>query len=68
MNGGNILFLRLPNSRIEVDIPIFGQFRDDAAAGGIEPDIPLARTLEDLQNGRDGQLERLISQLQGDRN
>ncbi len=63
INGGNVLFLRLPNSKIEVDIPIFGQFNDYEIDEGIKPDIPVDRTFEDLKSGSDGQLERLITKL-----
>ncbi len=63
INGGNVLFLRLPHSKVEVDIPVFGQFNDAAMAGGIEPDIRIERTLEDLKNRTDGQLSRLITLL-----
>lgn len=65
INGGNVLFLRLPNSRVEVDIPIFGQFNDNEPDEGIKPDIFLPRTMDDLKNEKDGQLERLIIKLKG---
>ena len=63
INGGNVLFLRLPNSRVEVDIPIFGQFNDKEIDEGIKPDIPIQRTIEDIKSGADGQLERLIGKI-----
>jgi hypothetical protein len=63
INGGNVLFLRLPNSRIEVDIPIFGQFNDNEIDQGIEPDIHIERKIEDLSSEEDEQLKRLISKL-----
>ena len=63
INGGNVLFLRLPNSRVEVDIPVYGQFDDDAPDGGIQPDILIGKTRDDLINQTDGQLERLIERI-----
>jgi hypothetical protein len=42
----------LPNSKIEVDIPIFGQFNDNEIDEGIKPDIHVDRTFEDLKSGR----------------
>jgi hypothetical protein len=63
INGGNLLFIRLPNSRIEVDIPIFGQFNDNEIDQGIEPDIHIERKIEDLSSEEDEQLKRLISKL-----
>ena len=65
INGGNVLFLRLPNSRVEVDIPVYGQFDDDAPDGGIQPDILIGKTRDDLINQNDGQLERLIERIRG---
>jgi len=63
INGWNIFFLKLPHSRIEVDIPIFGQFNDNEPDEGIRPDIFLPRTIDDLKSEMDGQLERLIIEL-----
>jgi C-terminal processing protease CtpA/Prc len=63
INGGNLFFLRLPHSRVEVDIPVFGQFNDQAPKGGIAPDLPLPRTREDVMQGVDGQLNRLLTHI-----
>lgn len=53
LNAGTMFFLRLPNSKIEVDIPIIGAFSDDKVAGGIVPDLLVKPTVEDLINGED---------------
>lgn len=53
LNGGTMFFLRLPNSKIEIDIPIIGTFSDDKPAGGIAPDILVKPTIEDLIKGED---------------
>ncbi|NJL77463.1 MAG: hypothetical protein HC892_22920 [Saprospiraceae bacterium] len=53
LNAGTMFFLRLPNSKIEIDIPIIGTFSDDKAAGGIVPDILVKPTVEDLIKGED---------------
>ncbi|MFN7115545.1 MAG: S41 family peptidase [Saprospiraceae bacterium] len=58
INGGTILFLRLPNSQIEIDIPIFGGFaRTPQPAHGIRPDLEVLPNIEDLRNGKDTELE-----------
>lgn len=53
LNAGTMFFLRLPNSKIEVDIPIVGTFSEDKPTGGIIPDILVKPTLEDLMKGND---------------
>jgi hypothetical protein len=57
INGGHMLFLRLPNSRIEVDIPVLGRRTQGVPEGGIEPDYAVARTLQGLRNGQDEVLQ-----------
>jgi len=63
INGGNVLFFRLPNSGIEVDIPIFGQFAPDQPDRGVRPDLVLPRTIEGLLSEEDEQLETLIRKI-----
>jgi hypothetical protein len=58
INGGAYYFLRLPNSGIEVDLPLIGYFasyvRPDA---GIDPDVFVRASSSDLAKGRDPELE-----------
>ncbi len=53
LNGGTMFFLRLPNSQIEIDLPIIGAFSDEKPYGGIIPDIIVAQSIEDIINGAD---------------
>ncbi|MCU0393636.1 MAG: S41 family peptidase [Thermoflexibacter sp.] len=53
LNAGTLFFLRLPNSKIEIDIPIIGTFSDNKAEGGIVPDIIVKPTVADLIKGED---------------
>lgn len=63
INGGAFFFLRLPNSGIEVDVPLIGTFPgDDAAASqvadaGIEPDVLVTPSVADVAAGIDRELE-----------
>jgi len=57
LNAGTMFFLRLPYSKIEIDIPIVGTFSDGKPAGGIIPDVLVKPTVEDLINGEDGVLK-----------
>jgi hypothetical protein len=53
LNGGQTAFLRLPHSGIELDIPLLGTFFDSKLSGGIEPDIMVSLTVQDIISGND---------------
>ncbi len=57
INGGSFFFLRLPHSKIELDLPLVGQFpaapQPDA---GIEPDVPVQPNVQDIVAGRDAEM------------
>lgn len=54
INGGQILFLRLPNSEIEIDFPVMGGFSlAERPNKGIIPDLIVTPTLEDIFQGKD---------------
>ena len=61
ITGGQIFYLRLPNSKVEVDIPVIGYYppgpKPDA---GITPDIEVKRTVKDLVEGTDAVLETVL--------
>ena len=58
VNGGQILFLELPNSGIEIDFPIIGQFSKTPQPNtGVNPDVEVFLTKEDIAAGRDPVLE-----------
>lgn len=57
LNGGQIAFLRLPNSGLELDIPLIGTFSAEPMKdSGIEPDVLVKVTVEDVRAGRDATL------------
>jgi len=54
INGGAFFFLRLPNTRLELDLPLIGQFaRGDEPDAGLVPDVAVTLTIADLAAGRD---------------
>ncbi len=62
INGGAMFFLRLPHSGIEMDIPLFGNFPyEEAPDLGIVPDVVVEKTLEDVIEGKDAELEAIKS-------
>lgn len=58
INGGAFFFVRLSRSRIELDLPLIGQFPvgETPADRGVAPDILVERTAEDLGTGADPEL------------
>ena len=66
INGGAFLFLRLPTTGIEVDIPLIGTFPSTPQPdGGISPDIAVPQTQADIANGFDPGLSRAIALSRG---
>ncbi len=64
INGGAFFFLRLPNSKIELDLPLVGQFpttpQPDA---GLEPDKAVPTTAADIAANRDAQMQAALADL-----
>jgi hypothetical protein len=68
INGGSFYFLRLPNSGLEVDLPLVGFFRTTQQPdAGLMPDIDVAVTARDIASARDPVLERALAEA-GSRN
>jgi C-terminal processing protease CtpA/Prc len=64
INGGAFFFLRLPGSKIEMDLPLIGTFRDgNRPDAGLEPDIKVIPTVEDIASGRDAEMEAVRAEL-----
>lgn len=58
INGGAFYFLRLPNSGIEVDLPLIAQFpATPMPDAGIAPDVLAVPTAQDVAAGADRELE-----------
>ncbi|HEX8385922.1 MAG TPA: S41 family peptidase [Rubricoccaceae bacterium] len=67
INGGAFYFLRLPNSGIEVDLPLVGFFppggADDRPDAGLQPDVPVQFSADDVARGVDAELEAALRLL-----
>ena len=49
INGGQILFLTLPNTRIEIDFPVMGGFTTQSQPNtGVMPHVEVAYTVQDI--------------------
>ena len=65
INGGQILFLRLPNSEIEIDFPVMGSFTLSPQPDlGVRPDYPVVVSYDDLASLRDVELETALRLIQ----
>ncbi len=54
ITGGGFFFVRLPETGLEVDLPLIGQYaRGDRPDAGIEPDLARVPTVADIAAGRD---------------
>ena len=66
-NGGQMFFLKLPNSGIEIDIPLIGYFADtDKPDAGIEPDNRTQQTFLDWYQGKDTVLDFTLSKIKAE--
>lgn len=62
INGGAFYFLRLPNSGVELDLPLIAQFPvTPQADAGIEPDILVVPTAQDVAGGIDAELQAVLA-------
>ncbi|MDP9108093.1 MAG: S41 family peptidase [Pseudomonadota bacterium] len=61
INGGAFFFLRLPNTGIEVDLPLIGIFPSvPMPNAGLVPDIPVLRTVDAIAAGTDLEMEKAL--------
>ena len=57
INGGAFFFLRLPHSGIEMDLPLIATFPTSPMPDtGVEPDVPVKPTIDDIARGYDAVL------------
>ena len=62
INGGAFFFLRLPNSGIEMDLPLIGTFpATPAPDAGVTPDIVVKTTSSDIATGHDAGLAAAVA-------
>ncbi len=65
LNGGRFFFLRLPYSRIEIDLPFIYQAHTGQRDEGISPDYNVTLTQQDIYNGQDTQLDFVLKLIDG---
>lgn len=66
-NGGFIFFLKLPNTRIGVDIPVIGQQvesdKKEIYDGGVRPDVLVEKNSTDYANGTDTEMKIILERI-----
>jgi hypothetical protein len=64
INGGSFFFVRLPHSGLEADLPLVGFFPDGPRPDrGLDPDVRIDPTVEDIAAGYDRAMERAVADL-----
>lgn len=64
-NGGQIFFLRLPNTQIEIDIPLIGYYPyGEQPDQGLQPDILIQQSYADKTENRDPVLQKALQLIQ----
>ena len=64
INGGAFFFLRLPKSGIEMDLPLIGTFPESPQPNsGLQPNIVVSPSVEDLIAGRDPALKKISERI-----
>lgn len=61
LNGGEMFFLTLPNSKIEIDLPLIYYYTKNVPDEGVKPDFEVKTSKKDIFNGKDAQLEFILS-------
>ena len=67
ITGGAFFFMTLPNSGIEVDVPLIGQFPIGPLPpdAGLEPNVRVQPTAADIAAGRDVELDAVLALIRG---
>lgn len=64
INGSAFYFLRLPNSKIEVDIPLVAAInQQNVPDAGLEPDIRVKPSAREITTGRDSTFEEALKAI-----
>ena len=69
INGGGMFFMVLPNTQIEIDIPIYqslpvdNEIVDPPNTQGVIPDVLIKPTVGDIVKAQDGVLKRVLAHI-----
>ncbi|MEZ4984533.1 MAG: hypothetical protein R2795_05785 [Saprospiraceae bacterium] len=57
INAGHYFFLKLPNSQVEIDLPVMSTIAAGEKDEGVEPDIYIKPNPKDISKGLDTEIE-----------
>ena len=64
INGGAFFFVRLPNSGLEADLPLIGQYPlQQQPDAGLVPDVTVERTARHIADGTDAERDAVLTFL-----
>jgi hypothetical protein len=67
INGGEFFFLKLPNSKFEIDLPLIYNYHKNKPDRGISPDYEIETTQSDIHNNKDAQLQFVLSLIENEK-
>lgn len=65
INGGEFFFLTLPNSKIEIDLPLIYNYHANKPDSGIVPDKTIFKTQKDIRDNKDPELNYILGITEG---
>ncbi|MEM6804479.1 MAG: S41 family peptidase [Bacteroidota bacterium] len=66
ITGGQIFYIKLPNSKVEIDLPVIGYYpTSEKANKGIEPDVYVKPNVKDLIKDIDSEMAKALEMIQG---
>lgn len=63
LDGGEMFFLTLPNSKIEVDLPLIYYYHKNMPDEGVIPEYKIATTQANVAKGEDAQISYILKSL-----
>jgi hypothetical protein len=64
INGGAYFFIRLPETGLEVDLPIIGSFPPEPQPdAGVVPDVPVVLQMADIARGKDPAMAAALARM-----
>ena len=64
INGGAYFFIRLPETGLEVDLPIIGSFPPEPQPdAGVVPDVPVVLEMADIARGKDQAMAAALARM-----
>lgn len=63
LNGGEMFFLNLPNSAIEIDLPLIYYYQKNMPDEGVKPEKEVKISQKDIANGKDAVMDYVLKSL-----